>query len=576
MGDEALSVSRWHLAASVGAAGGSSLEIQRELSPTEAEKALNALGMVGRLTSSSRWNVLLDAWRTVESHIDRTQSPANLRILDETVYHLLQAMRRFGIEVMEIQADNSGMFTSAENLDPNRAWATITGGLEGLPATPFRCIDVVDVVLKPGQVRSAIALSAEAARYLSLDTEQRLKPKIWLETATALAERVHASLLRSLNIEITQAAKTLQQLGAEVLLGATVLVTALDFDALSSGRSFQPTIRELPLEHLPRLMLALRNAMESAPVAPAAENEKAPSETETSVGDNEQSDQMTAGPTAVGETPLSVTPQPAADPVGLHAETNRMSEKLERLWTKSLERVLTDEVLADEVSRWQALLACSAASMLGEAEGAVLPQFPLSAAEVANFVRSDSGDRGSITHLYAVVLLSDAIQEFDKPRLVIDATAGTLEPWWNSGGFARLRDAGDLLLRSVIEMGQSQNSVSGVAPELAPSLERVALGLADRCLQAGAPEASLTYLLQAWMELESKHATASLAETSNDAFTAFTELLPGLRETAARFGSGDQVSLRVSLPLAFTGVNLLNRLIGPRVTLNFDIRNDQN
>ena len=570
MVEEDLSNERWHLGESIGLQGKMSLDLMREMSIDESQASIKALNLISRLTTSSKWNDVLEAWRMVESGLSQTNSSATLRTFDEHVFRLLQALRRFDVELTAIRAWAAEAFEIDTWPDVNPQWVATAENLVELPASPFRTVRPVDVSNKPGQVRTRIALTPRAATYLGLDNEHIFDARVWLETATALAEQEHAALLRALDKDITESARILLRLGAEVFIGATVLVLARDLAALGTGKSFTPTIRELPLEHIPRLMLALRDAKSSVLQS------RAPSD-ETDVGSaGAQADAEASAPKQDSGLPLqNVVPQAAIDPAGLHAETNRMSNRLERLWTKSLERAITDDVLAEELSRWHTLLASSSASMLGHKDADAEVRFPLSASDVVDFVASRSDDPGPVTHLYSVALLSNAIRDFSRPETVLDSTTGTLEAWWSSGGFARLRDAADLLLRGISETPEASGEISTDSFVRRPATAKTALALANRCLHVGAPEASLTYLVQAWDEFIANRQARSGAEESLEGVAAFAKLLPSLKDAATRFGEGEQIPLRVALPLAFTGVELLNRLDGTQITM-FARSDDQN
>jgi hypothetical protein len=566
LGDE-----QWFLGESIGLQGRMNLELMREMSSDESRASIRALNLISRLTTSSKWNDVLGAWRTVEANLGKTSFSANSRMLDEAVFRLLHALRRFHVESTDVRAGAAGTFVIDAHSATNPQWEAIAENLARLPTSPFRCIYLVDVVLKPGQVRTRIALTAEAAVHLGLVGQQVFDARVWLETATALAEQENAAILRALEVEITESARILQRLGAEVLIGATVLVSTSDITALERGETFSPKIHEVPLEHIPRLMLALRDAKNAVPW-PGEREEPDPER----VTDFHDPAAVPPKGDAGGSPTRTVTPQAAIDPAGLHTETNRMSAKLQRLWTKSLERVITDDVLADELSRWHTLLASSTASMLSEEDSAAEIRFPLSAIDVVDFVASKSDVPGPVTHLYSVALLSKAIHDFTQPRIVVDPASGSLEAWWNSGGFARLRDAGDLLLRGISETSIASNQGAADRSTQSSPLIKTALALANRCLQVGAPEAALTYLLQAWDEFTESRDPQTEPEDSEEAMAAFAVLLPALRDAATRFGSGERIPLRVALPLAFTGLDIMNRLDGIQVSVGIVEDDDNN
>lgn len=543
------------------------LEIIRPLGLDEQEAATKSSALIWWLTVRSRWNPIIEAWGRLDPEL-RSANPAQLTLLDRRSFDLLKGLRDFDRQVRQTDryTPNASQFLDFCN---KAGWDAVASHLKLVPESPQATIEIEEHQIKPGQIRNMPVLTSFAAEWLGLKPTPAPPAYAWLQAAVSLATHVHTQLLALLAGDIEAAARIINSLASEIVLGEAVLVTGVENANPAHGEEFKPSIQRLGAEHIQPLMHAVRIAQEQVRQAPVPAS-SAPEQT-SPVQPQISSDVLSTSPPPPTES--SEPPAPShrsewspTDVTLLVTETIELSEQLERLWSDALARSISDPAIEAELSRWRSLIAAVTDPLAGDVGQTGIYSFPPSVDDVLALPSRSPLERGLVAHVHVVSMLTNSVVAFGAPALVADLKRGTLAHYWNSGGLSQLRDASRTALRNLRELGQVDE----------PNVPRIELGrhqddameslaIAQRCLEVGAAEAALGYAQRAWTIAKSRRIPGELDKRHDETVSSLETLEPLVREVSERFARGEAVTLSDTLPLASLFVAILGTHIGPQL-----------
>ncbi|GLJ79810.1 hypothetical protein [Microbacterium imperiale] len=501
----------WSLGSAVDDGHNHSIRDTRPVTSEEVRHVDAALRLIHWVTNGSRWNDVLEAWDAMPP--PPATSPPKLALLNQSMFSMLRALTAFS-EQLAIAPVEVSAIAHRVSLEDTSDWTGLSEGMRDRALVePVPLVEITTRSVSIGQTQKIAVLTQAACEWLGLREVADQELDRVLQRFLSAAEAHQTCLLRVFSESISSAVVTVKRLAAEVGLGRPIL---LRLGEVKDGqRPIQ--MRDLSLDVLPLLSISLERASRAAPrQEPESDSKSAVIQPHTEPDDLRAVNIPMEEPSGranhseddpVGPDPSTLEPDwSAIDPAGLFLAAMRLSLMTEQRWSAALSETVRDETIAADLQQWYALIAAEW-SKLGSADDTVVITWPLATDEVAR-IRGDDARAPVMAYLAAIDRLSGTLRVLAEPserQLVIENETASLSAWWSSGGFATVRDAAHLLLRTVQSIGASGQAGTGlgIPDHLQTPAAHLWLDCATRAIECGLPEAALmyaSYAFDSWVD----------------------------------------------------------------------------
>lgn len=502
----------------------------RALSRDEVGELDAALRFIDWTTNGSHWNDVLEAWDVLRQA--RATSSTGVPAVDGATFRLFRALTAFSHQFDTVPSEVPDLERVVVDADSSE-WPVFSASLaSGALVEPVPLVRIATVQSKPGQTQRTMVLTPSAVAWLGLAAD----PDATLDRALArvmTAAQARQTLILASSFEgLSAAIITVKTFAAEIAFGRPILVRVAE----ASDGQWPISMRDLSLDVLPLLSVAIDRARRTRAFSESSKESTPPatprSEEAQAARTPEPSDTSLPGTTEQQMEPN----WHALDPAGLFMHSMRLSRATEKRWSAALAEAIRDETIAEDFQQWHALLT-SEWSNVGASDDAVSVTWPISPSEAAQLDHADPRTT-YLAYLAGLDQLARSLNSLSEPsmrELVIENGKGHLSAWWSSGGFATVRDAAHLLLRTANSLQPTESSAGtfGIPEQLRLPESGIWIACARRAIECGLPEAALvyaTYAFDAWTDrpetLQSPRRQAALEQV--------IAALPAVRQTLER------------------------------------------